>query len=275
MTALRRNMMEAPEEETGPEPIVPGVARALSPLVRRILALNPGPRTGLGTNTYLIGIDEIVVIDPGPEDASHLDSVAGCGGDRIRWITSTQEGPDYTGGLQAMADRTGAVILDPAAGDTILGTEFRINVHAMPGPSPAHRTFLLEEERMLICGGLMAEDRLAPLVPGMADVEAVVASLTAATKMRLRRVAPVHGYIVEEAKKAVPAEIERRAEALTAVLAAVKDGAENAADVVAALHPGVDEESELEVLTGSAEVHLAGLGAAKQAKQSNGHWKAA
>ena len=88
-----------PQEDPGPELIVPGVARALSPLVRRILALNPGPRTGIGTNTYLIGIDEIVVVDPGPEDASHLDSVAGCGGDLVKWITWTQTGDEYIGGL--------------------------------------------------------------------------------------------------------------------------------------------------------------------------------
>jgi glyoxylase-like metal-dependent hydrolase (beta-lactamase superfamily II) len=267
--------MEAIEEETGPEPIVPGVARALSPLVRRILALNPGARTGLGTNTYLIGIDEIVVIDPGPEDANHLDSVAGCGGDRIRWITWTQEGPEYTAGCEAMAARTGAVVLDPAAGDTILGTEFRINVHSMAGPSPAHRTFLLEEERMLICGGLMVDDGLAPLDPGVSDLDAVTASLEAASKMRLRRIAPVHGHIVEEAKKAIPAELEHRAEALAAVLGAVKSGAANAADVVAALHPAIEDEAELAVLEGTAEVHLAALAASKQAKNTKGAWKAA
>lgn len=266
--------MEATEEETGPEPIVPGVARALSPLVRRILALNPGARTGLGTNTYLIGIDEIVVIDPGPEDASHLDSVAGCGGDRIRWITWTQEGPDYTGGLKAMADRTGAEILDPADGDTILGTEFRINVHAMPGPVADHRAFLLEEERMLICGGLMAEDRLAPLAPE-ADVEAVITSLQAAAKMRLRRVAPGHGHIIEEAKKAVPAEIERRAAELDSVLKAVKDGATSAADVAAALHPSVTDEAEVAVLVDSVEAHLAALAASKQATNAKDGWQVA
>ena len=57
------------EEIPPPRPIVHGVASALSPLVRRIVANNPGRMTGPGTNTYLVGIDEIVVIDPGPDEA--------------------------------------------------------------------------------------------------------------------------------------------------------------------------------------------------------------
>lgn len=267
--------MEEIQEETGPEPIVPGVARALSPLVRRILALNPGPDTGLGTNTYLVGIDEIVVIDPGPADASHLDSVAGCGGDRIRWITWTRHGDPYNGGLDAMVDRTGAEVLDPADGDTILGTEFRINVHSMRGPASDHRAFLLEEERMLICGGLMADDRLAPLTPGVADLDALIVSLEAASKMRLRRMAPVHGYMIEEAKKAIPAEIERRAEVDEAILAAIRSGSATAADIVAGLHPDIEGEDEVGILVGSTEVHLAALAAAKQAKHRKGGWAAA
>lgn len=266
--------MDATEEETGPEPIVPGVARALSPLVRRILALNPGPRTGLGTNTYLVGIDEIVVVDPGPEDASHLDSVAGCGGDRIRWITWTQEGPEYTAGLDAMIARTGAEVLDPADGDTILGTEFRINVHAMPGPSKKHRGFLLEEERMLLCGGLIADDRLAPLDPGSSNVAALIESLEAATKMRLRRMAPAHGYIVEEAKKAVPAEIERRAGVDAAILTAVKAGHATPAEIAAAISAEVDAAADPDVLAGTVEVHLDTLAADKLVKRTKGTWAA-
>src|SRR2546430_188259 len=49
--------------------MTPGVASALSPLVRRIVAPNPGLMTGPGTNTYLVGIDEVAVVDPGPDDA--------------------------------------------------------------------------------------------------------------------------------------------------------------------------------------------------------------
>lgn len=267
--------MDVTEEPQGPEPIVPGVARALSPLVRRILALNPGAATGLGTNTYLVGIDEIVVIDPGPEDVNHLDSVAGCGGDRIRWITTTRSGAEYDAGLQAMLDRTGAEFLDPADGDTILGTEFRLNVYAMPGPSPDHRTFLLEEERMLICGGLMAEDGPAPLVPGLSDVAHLIESIEKTTKMRLRRLAPGHGHIIEDAKRAIPSQLELRAQIDDNILKALKDGASSIADVVAATHPDVSDEAVLQVLAANAEVHLARLVADKRAKKLKSGWAAA
>ena len=57
--------------------LTPGVPSALSPLVRRVVARNPGPFTGPGTNTYLVGIDEVAVIDPGPDDKSHVDAIVG------------------------------------------------------------------------------------------------------------------------------------------------------------------------------------------------------
>ena len=56
--------------------LTPGVPSALSPLVRRIVAPNPGPFTGAGTNTYLVGIDEVAVIDPGPDDQTHIEQPA-------------------------------------------------------------------------------------------------------------------------------------------------------------------------------------------------------
>ena len=76
--------------------LVPGVASALSPLVRRILAPNPNHMTGPGTNTYLVGVDEVAVIDPGPDDLGHVDAIAGAAGaDRIRWILLTHTHADH------------------------------------------------------------------------------------------------------------------------------------------------------------------------------------
>ena len=94
-----------------PKPIVYGVASALSPMVRRIVADNPGMMTGPGTNTYLVGIDEIAVIDPGPGDDAHLEAIAGCGGDRIRWILLTHTHEDHSPGAAGLKKRTGAEIL--------------------------------------------------------------------------------------------------------------------------------------------------------------------
>src|SRR3954468_1745559 len=102
---------DALEEAPPPEQLVTGVAKALSPLARRILAPNPGVFTGPGTNTYLVGIDEIVVIDPGPADESHLAAIVGCGGDRIRWIPLTHTHADHSPGAEGLKERTGAELL--------------------------------------------------------------------------------------------------------------------------------------------------------------------
>src|SRR5207244_161756 len=122
-----------------------GVASALSPLVRRILAPNPGVMTGPGTNTYVVGIDEVVVIDPGIDDDSHLDAIIGCGGDRIRWIVCTHTHPDHSPGAARLKERTGAEILafesrdgleidaPLTEGDRIEATEFRLTAVHTPG----------------------------------------------------------------------------------------------------------------------------------------------
>ena len=196
-----KGLMSEPTDEQEPtevrEEIVPGVARALSPLVRRILAENPGPETGLGTNTYLVGIDEILVIDPGPEHAPHIDAVSGCGGDRVRWLVSTAaDRDDLTGATGRLASQADADVLDELAeGDTILGTEFRLTVHDAPGEGPGRRMLLLEEERVLFAGDLITEE--GP--PSPDDVERYVEVLRWAKKLRLRRIAPAHGHVIEKA----------------------------------------------------------------------------
>src|SRR4249920_3107741 len=133
------------EETPEPPPLVAGVARALSPLVRRIVAPNPGMMTGPGTNTYLVGIDEIAVIDPGPDDPEHLDAIAGCGGDRIRWIVCTHTHPDHSPGAAGLKARTGAEVLawdsrdglevdqKIKGGYRIEATEFRLLAVHTPG----------------------------------------------------------------------------------------------------------------------------------------------
>ena len=73
------------------------------PSIRRILAPNPGPLTGTGTNTWIIGSDPVVVIDPGPLIASHLDAILETG--RIEAILVTHAHLDHS----ALASRLGPI----------------------------------------------------------------------------------------------------------------------------------------------------------------------
>jgi glyoxylase-like metal-dependent hydrolase (beta-lactamase superfamily II) len=258
-------------EEEAREEIIPGVARALSPLVRRILATNPSARTGIGTNTYLVGIDEIVVIDPGPDDSSHRRSITGCGGDRIRWIMLTNSRPEHAEGAEALKAETGAKILatpklsgiavDEIVDDgyTLVGTEFRLRVHYTPGTGPEAMCLELPEEKLLFTGDLLVEGSSMAIVPPDGDMAEYLASLAAMQKLRLHRIAPGHGYIVEEPKVAIQALIDHRRARENEVLEAV--GSLDAASIDAITDMVYDSPTgELRDLgAGTVEAHLAKL----------------
>ncbi|TVR45381.1 MAG: MBL fold metallo-hydrolase [Rhodobacteraceae bacterium] len=71
--------------------------RELEPDLRVILAPNPSPMTGPGTNTYLLGQREIVIIDPGPEDARHLAAIrAAIGGADVAGVLVTHAHLDHS-----------------------------------------------------------------------------------------------------------------------------------------------------------------------------------
>ena len=67
----------------GPE--MPAFAE-IAPGVRRLLAPNPSMMTGPGTNTYLIGDNEVAVLDPGPASVEHIENILLQSSGSIRWI---------------------------------------------------------------------------------------------------------------------------------------------------------------------------------------------
>ena len=87
----------------------------LNQRVRRLVAPNPGVMTGPGTNTYLLGDENVAVLDPGPAIPAHIDAILQTAGDNIRWIVCTHTHPDHSPAWQAVAEATGAAM---AAGVT-------------------------------------------------------------------------------------------------------------------------------------------------------------
>jgi glyoxylase-like metal-dependent hydrolase (beta-lactamase superfamily II) len=199
-------------EPAEPPPLVPGVARALSPMVRRIVAPNPGMMTGPGTNTYLVGIDEIAVIDPGPADAGHLDAIVGCGSDRIRWIVATHTHLDHSPGVAGLKERTGAEVhafdsrddldvdVEMRDGDTISATEFRLRAVHTPGHASNHLCFYLPEERLLFSGDHIMDGSTVVISPPDGDMGVYLESLEKVRSLRLKGIAPGHGHVIPDAK---------------------------------------------------------------------------
>ena len=278
-----------PEEAPPPPPLVPGVARALSPLVRRIVAPNPSKMTGAGTNTYLVGIDEIAVIDPGPEDESHLDAVTGCGGDRIRWIVCTHTHRDHSPGAAALKEATGAEVLAWGnrdglkvdrrlrQGDRIEATEFRLTAHHTPGHASNHLCYLLEEERMLFSGDHVMEGSTVVIGPPDGDMAAYLDSLEQIRQLRLKAIAPGHGHLIDDPRPVLQWYIEHRLEREQQVLAAVRrDGTTKVDQLVAEIYPDLDEEL-VPVAKRTVHAHLLKLAHEDlvEGRTATGKWSAA
>jgi glyoxylase-like metal-dependent hydrolase (beta-lactamase superfamily II) len=274
------------------KPLVPGVASALSPLVRRIVAPNPGMMTGPGTNTYLVGIDEIVVIDPGPDDAGHLDTIAGCGGDRIRWIVCTHTHPDHSPGAAGLKARTGAEVLaydarDDLAidqplsdGDTIEATEFVLRAVHTPGHASNHLCYVLEQERLLFSGDHIMEGSTVVISPPDGDMAVYLQSLerVKALRPRLRKIAPGHGYLIDDPAAKVDEYVAHRNEREAQVLGVLPTGRTGItiAKIVERLYADVREELHpVAAMTVWAHLRkLADEGKAK-GKALDGRWRAA
>ncbi|MDG1470375.1 MAG: MBL fold metallo-hydrolase [Ascidiaceihabitans sp.] len=152
------------------DPVI-GIAETLEPGLRRIVAPNPSPMTYRGTNTYLLGTTDIAVIDPGPDSTAHLNAIlaAIAPDQRISHIIVTHSHLDHSPLARPLAQRCGAPILafgaatagrsvvmqqiadsglvgggegidtdfEPdqilADGDTIVGTDWSLNVIHTPG----------------------------------------------------------------------------------------------------------------------------------------------
>lgn len=241
-------------EKPPPKPLVTGVASALSPMVRRVLAPNPGVMTGPGTNTYLVGIDEVAVIDPGVTDDAHLDAVIGCGGDRIRWILCTHTHPDHWPGAAELKARTGAEILafdsrdglevDASIGDgfVIEATEFRLRAVHTPGHASNHLCYLLDEERLLFSGDHIMQGSTVVIAPPDGDMRAYLESLERLRTLRLRAIAPGHGHLIDEPLAVIDEYVTHRLERERQVFDAVAAGTHRIAPIVEGLYPGLVDE---------------------------------
>jgi glyoxylase-like metal-dependent hydrolase (beta-lactamase superfamily II) len=198
----------------------PGVAVTLTATqvpVKRILGRNPSAMTGPGTNSYLIGTQQLSLLDPGPKDDAQFDGfMAAIGTASLEYILITHTHGDHSPGAERLRQATGAEVVGLPApdvpghdksvilarqwnhGDVVRTAEYSLQLIHTPGHVSNHICYLLEEDELLFTGDHVLEGTTSVILPPDGDMGAYLDSLRTLQKLSLRYFAPGHGDIMDD-----------------------------------------------------------------------------
>ena len=244
----------------------------VSPLIRRVIADNPGPFTFTGTGTYIVGRSEpgagVAVIDPGPPDADHLAALLGAvEGQTVSHVLVTHTHRDHAPLARPFAEAVGAPVLaarppvhtihasggldedddDSFApdvilegGETLAGDGWTMEALSTPGHASNHMAFVLREENALFSGDHVMGWSTTVVAPPDGDMAAYMASLEAVIERRFTTIWPTHGAPVTDPGPFLEAYRAHRLRREAQVLARLAAGDRKIGDMVPALYASVD-----------------------------------
>ncbi|MGH2936939.1 MAG: MBL fold metallo-hydrolase [Solirubrobacterales bacterium] len=218
------------------------------PEVLRIVAPNPGPMTLEGTNTYVYGADPCFVIDPGPDDAGHVEAVLKAGEERggIGAFLATHSHDDHIGAA-AILD---AEILVPAGGATFGG----LRALATPGHAADHVTFV-SADGVGFCGDLVLGLGSTIVPPGGNSLAAFLDSLALLAAEDLTLMCPGHGPWITDPQAKLAEYVEHRLMRERRLVGALESGERSRAALLALVWDDVPPEL-LPMAAMAMEAHL-------------------
>jgi glyoxylase-like metal-dependent hydrolase (beta-lactamase superfamily II) len=179
--------------------------------------------TGPGTNTYLLGESQVAVLDPGPDDATHLDAILSNAGAPIRWVVCTHTHRDHSPLAAELARRTGATIIGlpppgdgrqddsfapehrPADGERLALGDIELTAIHTPGHASNCVCYLVVREGLLVTGDHVLEGVSPVILPPDGSMGAYLKSIDKLFAHDFQRIAPGHGDVMSDGKKVLEA----------------------------------------------------------------------
>lgn len=245
----------------------------VSPLIRRVIAENPGAFTFTGTGTYIVGRDapgaRVAVIDPGPLDDAHLaallDAVKGhtvshvlvththrdhaplarpfaeaVGGAPVLAARPPSRTIHASGGLDEDDDETFSPDIILTGGERIEGDGWTIEALATPGHASNHMAFILTDENALFSGDHVMGWSTTVVAPPDGEMADYMASLDAVIARGFDTLWPTHGAPVTDPGPFLDAYRAHRLGREAQVLARLQAGDRTIAEMVPVLYAAVD-----------------------------------
>jgi glyoxylase-like metal-dependent hydrolase (beta-lactamase superfamily II) len=233
--------------------------------VRRVVANNPSPYTGPGTNTWVLEGDPVaVVIDPGPDDDAHLAAIEEkLGGAALGLILVTHSHPDHLPLAARLGERHQARVLRHPAltdGDLVQVGKVRLKALFTPGHASDHFSFVQEEDRAVFTGDLVLGRGSTMITYPDGDMAAYLNSLDRLLALQPAILFPGHWDPVEDPMPKLEQYRSHRLDRERQVLLALKQGPADATELTRRVYAAeVTGDELLRAAEMTLQAHLAKL----------------
>ncbi len=252
--------------------VPPGRVEQVAPLVRRIVAPNPGPFTFTGTCTYIVGEGEVAIIDPGPDLPAHVDALLDAvKNEKVAQIVITHTHRDHSPAAKAIQAATGAKTfgegphraarpiqidektrLDSSGdmdfrpdvrvkdGEIIQGKGYALETVLTPGHTMNHTAYALKGTDILFSGDHVMAWSTSIVAPPDGEMHAYMNSLRKLKQRPETVYFPGHGPAVKNAPAFVDRYIAHRDARETAILRTLERGETDIPSLVRAIYIGLN-----------------------------------
>jgi len=245
-----------------------GASDQVSPLIRRVVANNPGPFTFRGTGVYIVGKGSVAVIDPGTDDPAHIEALKrALAGERVTHIFVTHRHLDHSPAARPLQAATGAKIwasgiaprfssddfvaeegddlrfkpdIVATDGETFSGPGWTLEAVFTPGHTSDHMCLALHEENALFSGDHIMGWSTTVVSPPDGDMDAYLANLDKVQARNFATLWPTHGPPVVAVRAFIEAYRAHRMEREGQIIARLQAGQTRITEMVPVIYADVD-----------------------------------